>query len=95
MSVTRGYSAIDITGKDTGLYKPHLPALSRHGSRRHTEIHKGMLALTPKSGQPLKSRVEALDDPRGDTPDLLPPAGAMDTSSLDTMTANGRSPGNQ
>ncbi len=51
---------------------------------------KGKLPRTPKNkeGQPLKSRVEALDDPRDDTPDLLPPPGAMDTGSLDTMTAN-------
>ncbi len=41
---------------------------------------KGKLTLVPKNkeGQPLKSKVEALDDPRSDTPDLLPPPGTMD-----------------
>ena len=35
------------------------------------------------------SKVEALDDPRSDTPDLLPPAGTMDKASVATTTANG------
>ena len=41
---------------------------------------KGKLTLVPKTkdGQPLKSKVDALDDPRTDTPDLLPPSGTMD-----------------
>jgi hypothetical protein len=35
---------------------------------------KGKLPLqaNKKDGQPLNSKVEALDDPRSDTPDLLP-----------------------
>ena len=41
---------------------------------------KGKLALVPKNkeGQPLESKVEALDDPRSGTPDLLPPPGTTD-----------------
>jgi 5'-nucleotidase/UDP-sugar diphosphatase len=53
---------------------------------------KGKLTLVPKNkeGQPLKSKVEALDDPRSDTPDLLPPAGAtVDRACVDTMAAKG------
>ena len=52
---------------------------------------KGKLPLVAKNkeGQPLKSKVEALDDPRSDTPDLLPPIGAMDHASVDTTTGNG------
>ena len=52
---------------------------------------KGNLALVPKNkeGQPLGSKVEALNDPRSDTPDLLPPAGTMDKASLDTVTQKG------
>jgi 5'-nucleotidase / UDP-sugar diphosphatase len=53
---------------------------------------KGKLALVPKNkeGQPLKSKIEALDDPRGDTPDLLPPAGTVvDKGSVDTVTEQG------
>ena len=48
---------------------------------------KGKLPLVPKNkeGQPLKSRVEALDDPRNDTPDLLPPhGGTVDKGSVAT-----------
>ncbi len=45
---------------------------------------KGKLALVAKNkaGQPLKSKVEALDDPRAGTPDLLPPHGALDRNSV-------------
>jgi 5'-nucleotidase/UDP-sugar diphosphatase len=51
---------------------------------------KGKLTLVPKNkeGQPLKSRVEALDDPRDDTP-YLPPPGMTDKSSVATGTGNG------
>jgi len=35
------------------------------------------------------SKVEALDDPRHDTPDLLPPPGTMDHSSIATAAGNG------
>ena len=52
---------------------------------------KGKLSLVPKNkeGRPLKSKVEALDDPRHGTPDLLPPPGTMDQSSIATATGNG------
>ena len=48
---------------------------------------KGKLALVAqdKEGQPLTSKVEALDDPRHGTPDQLPPSGTVDKSSVDTM----------
>lgn len=36
-----------------------------------------------------KAFSEALDDPRDDTPDLLPPVGAVDHASVDTMTGKG------
>jgi 5'-nucleotidase len=47
---------------------------------------KGKLALVPKNrkGQPLTSKVEALDDPGSSTPDLLPPAGTPDKGSVAT-----------
>jgi 5'-nucleotidase len=50
---------------------------------------KGKLALVPKNkaGQPLKSRVEALDAPRdSNTPYLLPPPGTTDAASVATGT---------
>jgi len=52
---------------------------------------KGKLALVPKSrdGQPLKSKVEALDMPRVTTPDLLPPSGTLDPGSVATATEQG------
>lgn len=48
---------------------------------------KGKLALVPKSkdGQPLKSRVEALDLPAS-TPEVLPPPGTTDANSVGTGT---------
>ena len=39
-----------------------------------------------KNGEPLPSKVGALDNPRGDTPYLLPPPGTTDPSSIDTGT---------
>ena len=42
-----------------------------------------------RTGQPLKSKVEALDDPRDDTPDLLPPPGTVDKSSVATVSEKG------
>ena len=87
----RGYRAIDISGADTRLYSLTLPPVSRHDPRRDTEVHEGLLTLVPKNktGQPLTSRVEALDDPRSDTPYLLPPAGTVDKASVATGAGNG------
>ena len=54
---------------------------------------KGKLALVAKNkaGQPLTSKVEALEDPRRDTPDLLAPPGTIDQASLATATGKARS----
>ena len=54
---------------------------------------KGKLTFAPKNreGQPLKSKVDALDMPRNETPDLLAPAGTMDVSSVATEAGNGLS----
>ncbi|MFO1056563.1 MAG: bifunctional UDP-sugar hydrolase/5'-nucleotidase [Dongiaceae bacterium] len=86
--IERGYRAIDITGKDERLYSLTCPlylGLIIVAIPRYT---KGKLAVVPKNkdGQPLKSRVEALDDPREDTPYLLPPPGTTDRSSVATGT---------
>jgi 5'-nucleotidase len=86
----RGYRAIDITGKDERLISLTCPlylGLILVAIPRYT---KGKLALVPKNrgGQPLRSRVEALDDPRDDTPYLLPPPGRTDESSVATGTGN-------
>jgi 5'-nucleotidase/UDP-sugar diphosphatase len=86
-----GYSAIDITGKDARLFSLTCPlyfAMIAVAIPRYT---KGRLPLVAKNraGQPLTSKVEALDDPRSDTPDLLPPTGTMDRNSVATVTTNG------
>ena len=73
----RGYRAIDISGKDERLYSLTCPLMIAMFLVAIPKYTKGKLTLVPKNkeGQPLKSKIEALDDPRSDTPDLLPPAG--------------------
>jgi len=78
----RGYRPIDITGKDGQLYSLTCPlyfAIIAVAIPRYT---KGLLSLVPKNkeGQPLDSRVEALESPRSHTPDLQPPSGTVDQS---------------
>ena len=76
----RGYRAIDISGKDERLYSLTCPLMVGPILVAIPKYTKGILTLVPKNkeGQPLKSKVEALNDPRHDTPDLLPPKGTMD-----------------
>ena len=54
-------------------------------------LSQGRLALVPKNGrgQPLASRAEALDAPRGSTPDLLPPRASVDRESVGTVAGGG------
>jgi 5'-nucleotidase len=88
----RGYNAIDISGKDERLYSLTCPLMVAMFLVAIPKYTKGKLTLVPKNkeGQLLKSKVEALDDPRDDTPDLLPPAGTtMDRTSVDTVTEKG------
>jgi 5'-nucleotidase len=84
----RGYRAIDITGKDERLYSLTCPLFFGKIVVAIPTYTKGKLSLAPKNkqGQPLKEKTELLDDPRGDTPDLLPPPGTVDKSSVATMT---------
>jgi 5'-nucleotidase len=87
----RGYHPIDVTEKNNRLYSVtcslyvgmFLAAIPKHS--------KGKLPLVPKNkdGRPLKSKVEALDIPRVTTPDLLPPPGTLDPSSVATVTEKG------
>jgi len=48
-----------------------------------------------KDGQPLKSKVEALDDRASDTPICCPRAGSVDKDSVATMTGKGAVRGDQ
>lgn len=84
----RGYKPIDITGADTRLYSVTCPLMIAPIIVAIPKYTKGKLTLVPKNkaGQPLKSRVEALDDPRGNTPYLLPPPGTPDKGSIATGT---------
>jgi 5'-nucleotidase/UDP-sugar diphosphatase len=82
----RGYSAIDIGAKDEQLYSLTCPLMLGQIIVVIPKYTKGKLALIPKNkeGQPLTSRIEALDDPRCNTPDLLPPPAAVDKGSVAT-----------
>jgi 5'-nucleotidase / UDP-sugar diphosphatase len=87
----RGYRPIDISGKDEHLYSltcPLMLGIILVGIPNYT---KGKLPLVAKNkeGQPLKSRVEALDVPAANTPYLLPPRGAVDKGSVATRIGNG------
>lgn len=87
----RGYRAIDISGKDARLYSLTSPLYLGIILVAIPKYTKGLLTLVPKNkaGRPLTSRVEALNDPREDTPYLLPPPGAVDKNSVATGAGNG------
>ncbi|MEI6632306.1 MAG: bifunctional metallophosphatase/5'-nucleotidase [Chlamydiota bacterium] len=82
----RGYKAIDITGKDERLYSLTCPLMLGTILVGIPKYSKGELPLVPKNkeGHPLTSRVEALDDPRRSTAQLMPPPGTVDKSSVAT-----------
>ena len=83
----RGYRAINLDGKDEGLYSLTCPLYLGLIIVAIPKFTKGKLVLEPKKkdGQPLKSKIEALDDVRGDTPYLLPPPGRLDSNEVATM----------
>ncbi len=87
----RGYRAIDISGKDERLYSLTCPLMLGQIIVAIPKYTKGKLTLAAKNkeGQPLKSKVDALDDPRNDTPDLLSPPGTTDQASVATVTEKG------
>ena len=86
----RGYRVIDISGKDVRLYSLTCPVMLAPILMAIPRLTKG-LAFVPKSkaGQPLKSKVEALDLPGGHTAQLMLPSGTVDKESVATQTANG------
>jgi 5'-nucleotidase len=87
----RGYSPIDITGKDEKLYSLTCPLMLGPIIVAIPKYTNGKLPLVPKNkaGQPLKSKVEALDDPRHNSGYLLPPQGTVDKGSVDTVAEKG------
>ena len=84
--LARGYRAIDITGKDERLYSLTCPLYLGVIIVAIPKYTKGKLPLAPKNkeGQPLASRVEALDAPRENSGYLLPPPGTVDQGSIAT-----------
>jgi 5'-nucleotidase len=86
--IDRGYRAIDISGKDERLFSLTCPLYLGVIIMAIPKYTKGKLPLAPKNkaGQPLKSRVEALDMPGANTPYLLPPPGTLDKGSVVTGT---------
>jgi len=84
----RGYSPIDITGKDERLHSLTCPLMLGVLIVPIPKVTKGKLALVPKNkaGQPLTTRLEALDMPRGNSGYLLAPPGKVDRSSVATGT---------
>jgi 5'-nucleotidase / UDP-sugar diphosphatase len=87
----RGYKAIDITGKDSRLYSLTCPLMLGTILMAIPKYTKGKLPLAPKKkdGQPLTSRVDALDDPRRGTAQLMAPQGTTDKDSVATTTEKG------
>jgi 5'-nucleotidase len=81
----RGYKAIDISGKDERLYSLTCPLMLAPIIMAIPKYSKGKLTLVPKNkdGQPLKSKVEALELPAS-TPEVLPPPGTTDAHSVAT-----------
>jgi 5'-nucleotidase / UDP-sugar diphosphatase len=80
------YRAIDITGKDERLYSLTCPLMLAVIVVAIPKYTKGQLPLVAKNkaGQPLTSRVEALDDPRSSTAQLMSPPGTVDKGSVAT-----------
>jgi len=88
--IDRGYKPIDITGKSEKLYSLTCPLMVGQFIVAIPKFSKGKLQIVAKNkkGQHLKSKVEALEDPRGATPDLLAPTGSTDRKSVATGGKN-------
>ena len=87
----RGYAAIDTSGKDTRLYSLTCPFYAGVVLVAIPKYTKGALALAAKrrDGQPLTSKVDALETPRENSGYLLAPPGKVDDSSVATAGGNG------
>jgi 5'-nucleotidase/UDP-sugar diphosphatase len=86
----RGYKPIDISGKSERLYSLTCPLMVGQFIVAIPKFSKGKLQIVAKNrkGQQLKSKVEALEDPRSSTPDLLSPTGTTDRKSVATGGKN-------
>lgn len=86
----RGYNAIDMSGADGRLYSLTCPFYVGLVLVAIPKYSKGKLSLVPKNkdGQPLKSRIEALDEPRASTAQMMAPQGKVDHGSIATREGN-------
>ena len=86
--IDRGYKAIDISGKDARLYSLTCPLMVGQFIVAIPKFSKGKLPIVAKNrqGQQLTSKVEALEDQRSSTPDLLVSEGKTDRQSVATGT---------
>jgi 5'-nucleotidase len=87
----RGYVPIDTSGKDAHLYSLSCPLMLGMIITAIPKYTKGKLTLQAKNqqGQPLTSKVDALDDPRHGTAQLMAPRGTLDASSVATNAGTG------
>jgi len=87
----RGYRAIDLSGRDGRLCSLTCPLMLGVILVSIPKYTKGMLPLVAKNkdGQPLVSRVEALDAPHDNSGYLLAPPGTMDKASVATAAGAG------
>jgi len=74
-----GYNAIDISGKDEKLYSLTTPVYLGMIIAAIPKYSKGQLALAPKNakGEPLKTKVEALEMPKDNAAEMLAPNGIV------------------
>ena len=84
--IDAGYRVIDTSAGAGRLYSVSCPLMLGLIIAAIPKYTTGRLAMVPKNrnGVPLTSKVEALDDPRGSTPYLLPPRGSTDRGSVAT-----------
>ena len=74
-----GYKMIDITGSDQQLYSLTCPVYLGMIMVSIPKYTKGILKLIPKNakGEPLRSKVEALDLPKDNVAEILAPRGII------------------
>ena len=89
--IDHGYKEIDITEKNKRLYSLTCPLMLGKILIAIPKYTKGKLPLVPKNkaGRPLTSSVEALDDPRCSTAQLMAPKGTVDKNSIATCSGDG------
>jgi len=89
--IDRGYKPIDTTGKDTQLYSLTCPLMLGTilvSIPKYTN-NKLQLVAKNKDGEPLTSKLDALETPHENTGYLLAPPGKVDKSSIATAGGSG------